>query len=78
MNDERFTPQAKWMADPRARFPRYLTHETARINGCFSCCKSFSRDQFPKDSGYPDGKWQLTCRHCGTSTYYDCWEKDVV
>jgi hypothetical protein len=70
-------PEEEWLAFPKARFPRYLTHETARINGCFQCCRSFDRTQAPIVSSYPEGKWQLICRHCGASTWYDCREEEA-
>lgn len=54
-----------------AHFPRFVTHEAARVAGCFHCGTKFSGRA--DDAGYAPGHGQFTrlCTCCGMKTYYD-------
>lgn len=56
----------------RTIFPRFASHADAR---CFNCDHHPLLD--PRESHYPQGKWQADCPKCELTTFYDLLPKET-
>jgi RNase P subunit RPR2 len=56
------------------KFPLYHSHYAAKQGGCFNCCADLTGQEH-KESGYPEGKFQVKCPKCGFTKFYDVEEE---
>ena len=57
-------------------FPKYTSHREARMTCCF-CLLNMGHGDV-RESGFPTGKYQVSCPQCGKIKYYDIFETECI
>ncbi len=53
-------------------FPKYTSHRDARLTCCF--CLMDMGTEYHQESGFPTGRYKVSCQYCGKIKYYDLFE----